>query len=227
MLTMCSDEDDDWFKVAGSAGDQITANVAYEPTEGMLEMYLYSPTNPNYSIDSDWEYPASASGALRVEHTVAGDAQPGDYRIMLVGYDWTGDTSFTNVYNLDLSVTRACANDSHEPSDLTEPEPINVGETFANLALCGETDIYVVPAGAGGPITICADFVHANGNIDMFVATDIAFANGVGFSQSTDDDERVFVNAAAATAHYIKIVMTPVGNTSYGLIVSSGNVACP
>ncbi len=230
LLRICSGTGElDWFDFPIAKGDQISANVYYDPDEGNLDLYLYGPGpgGVTSSFDYDWD-DSARSGVLHVEYTTTASSPVGDYLLKVLPYAAGTGGVYNNLYALELMVLRACVGDAYEPSSQASPATINVGNNFTNLSLCSEEDFYVIPAGAAGARTVCATFSHAAGDIDLYVSTDVEGTSIVAGAASTTDNERAVFTASASTPYYIKVTMKPsLGNTTYGLQVLNGDVTCP
>jgi hypothetical protein len=116
-----------------------------------------------------------------------------------------------------------CADDELEENDTQETaREVAPGSSYEALQVCAfDEDWYVVQLDQGCTLTVRIEFVHANGDVDMFVD------DGQGNSEisaGTDDFEEVSYTADATGPHYIGIYGFDGALNAYSMNVA---VACP
>lgn len=152
-LTLCGQQDEDWFRIALRAGDRININVETDLlAAGGLDVQL-----------RDGSGRILKSNPLLVDHSVAVAA---DYFIRVV----TADVQAR--YALHILVVRGvpCSDDTYEPNNEPSQAATLAPGTHSNLQACpGDPDWYVVDVPAGR--TIGASLTHdpLRGDLDLFL----------------------------------------------------------
>ncbi|MBJ81055.1 MAG: hypothetical protein CMH60_07040 [Myxococcales bacterium] len=237
-LMACEDEDaeDDWYSVALSPGDQLSAYVYRDNNvPGNLDFYLRGlkdDTCPTSSIDYDWDSSYSTKEYLEVTYDVPTDGQGGDYFLEIQPW-YTGWSSNENgkYYSLEVAVRKACVDDAYEPATEAAPYALSysAGSEISQQshAMCHKSDFFTISVDAAASATVCLAFTHSAGDIDLSV-TDSAGAGSV--SLGTSDTEKVVVTNSDGDAKTYTIkafAKSGTVNSSYTLSVLDGSVACP
>lgn len=214
-LTLCDEMARDWYsldlqhedraRLDGQTVDHLEADMrAYAPGGGLLDTghIGFSPEPLDFTADGSGEY---------LVEVVPVGGRSGAYRL-----------------NLASSQGEICIADALEPSNAMIASALTIGMTYSGLTLCEEEDWYVF-TGTGNSMTVCAEFTHVDGDIDLMIFDDHNPGETVmGGSVTTTDNERVSLLASSAGApYYARVWMESGGDTRYAISVSDGSVACP
>ena len=204
-----------------------------------LRLHAPGPDGINASLDSDLDDTAQL-GVLHVTHQVDEEATPGLYLLRVVPFsNITVPTQ--NRYYAEVRVRRSCIEDLLEVDDNAF---YDLGGTFPidqpNLALCNDEDWFEIDVDTGNVVTVCLNFVHDDGDIDLELYGGIMEEEGVlvgdpatleEFSYTKQDQESLTLSVppGAPTPYYIRVFLDPRDevSTTYGIQVLDGAVACP
>lgn len=242
-MTLCTDVggETDYYNVPLFAGDQITVDLYYSPSEGIPDLLFYAPgpAGLNAALDSDLTVLPTLNHK-QVSYQVPQGGLSGAYLVRVHPHQGP----FSNVYMLLTNVTRACIDDGLEPAYFSIPYALSIPPdpvVDATLKLCNDEDWFAIDTsglGATTPLTVCARFSHAAGDIDLMAFNNVAgtlaatLSNGTFLeAQSTTktDLEQLHFDAVPGTTYYLRVFLDPrdQANTSYRYWVLQGNVACP
>ena len=120
-----------------------------------------------------------------------------------------------------VSVTALCDDDGHEENDtLGSAAPIAIGGTISSLVVCsGDSDYYEIVPSSNGTLTIHADFVHANGDVDMRLFRQ-GTVSAVAASTSSNDDEDISHAVTAGTVYRLRVYGFNGAANAYSLTTS-------
>ncbi len=228
-LTVCGagDTHADWYAVGLERGDTIEASVYYTPNEADLDLYLFAYDAPGISLSSDYDDDPPQKGVLTVNYTVGPGDTVGDYLLNVSPF---GVTSNNALYGMEVRVWRACVDDNWETVDPLAPYDVTFPVTRSEpLVLCNDTDMFRFDVSSTQDITACADFVHANGDIDLILydTTNPSSPVVAGTSATKNDHEQITVPSASGQ-YVLKVYLDPRDqvNTTYTLNIVSGS-SCP
>jgi hypothetical protein len=175
-------EDDDWYAINVAAGCNVLAELAFEPSDGDLDMLLFNPGG---------QLVASASGLEDAEALNVQAGEPGLYAVRLRGGS-RDDIAYTVTMTASCPQDLECpADDAHEDNDSADqPAPLLDGVSVDGI-LCGtDADFYSVPVAQGCIADARLSFSDVDGDIDI----ELRRADGTtvqGSSRGVADSERV------------------------------------
>ena len=250
-MGICSSQggEEDFYAVGLERGDQITARVYYNPSEGGLNLKLHAPgaAGQNGVLDSDTDSATGGStGVLEVNYTTLSTDESGDYLLRV-----TPDSNPSNYYALEALVTRACVDDSLEPSPPQElgTLPKVFSSEPHDMTLCYDSDWLKLVLADTDVVTVCTQY-DLN-KIDLLLEAHDTLADseesphpeGTNISASSydrDGDQRIVLQNTTGgdETYYLRIYpsFTPMPdpfvppfpyNEDYELWLLSGDVACP
>jgi len=181
--------DDDWysFEVTQPHFTVLDASGAYSPLTGDVEMELYDSSGSLLSGFSD-----QAPGDKGLTRQLS----PGTYAIRVAG-----ENGEKPPYTLDVNFGVCPYDDDTEENDTQATAFPLASSTFA--ASC-DIDFYSVPIVAGDYLTAELDFVHDDGDVNVYLLDPAG--NAVASSLSATDDECV-THLALQTGDYAIAVM--------------------
>ena len=163
-LVQCDSDDDDFLAVELTAGDTLTATLAFEDDVNDIDVQLLD-TDGTTVLDRS----TSVLDSEEVSHTAA---TTGTYFIRVYAL---GDTP--NPYDLTVTVTEGtapediCA-DAYEPNGSSDDAPTVSPGTLTNLGLCpnddGE-DFFALDLLAGDAVTITITFDSGLSDLDLWI----------------------------------------------------------
>jgi hypothetical protein len=251
-LAICSADADerDFYSVGLESGDLVNARVHYNPNAGGLDLKLHAPgaagQNGSLATATD-DAVAGSTGLLEIEHTA--DAA-GDYILRVLSQE----TSPSQYYALEAEVTRACVDDTFEPSP---PAEIGTSLSYASsttakeMTLCYDEDWFKVTVpNATNDVTICLQYDAEK--IDLLLAVYGGVADDTSAhpeptgaalvkSEDRDGDQRVLLDRSgdnSEKSYYIRAYpsFTPAPdpfyppfpyNEPYQLWIIEGDESCP
>lgn len=249
-LRVCtaSGGEQDWYAVDLAPGDRLRGTFYSSPDDGQLDLNFRLPGPFGATSSGILEtIDGPESGArfvASIDYTVPAEGAVGDYLLQVQPQDPAGDDQFDNVYFLDLQVTRVCPEDPFEPSSQALPFALGGAADFDTLvplsedaALCRDEDWYALEVPASRTVTVCLDFVHAEGDIDLFVYDALTPVDGDGLPTSLVAQSRqniapevaTFTSPATAQTYYLRAALDvneDEKNTTYRLQVAEGTT-CP
>lgn len=218
--------DDDYYAVQLGAGDEITASLSFDHSEGDVDLRLLSgsgtPLRTSASSTNDeqitYAVPVSDTYYLRVNLFADLGSDPG------------------NAYTMQVTVVAApppvpnCNTDSLEPNNSQSNAPLIFGGTYPSLTACSSSDddFYDVYLSNGEQLTVNLDFVDAEGDLDL----EILDATGaiVASSASSTDDEQVVYTASSWGTYTVRVFLySDAGNTpgnTYDMTLGTTQTAC-
>lgn len=211
-LTLC-EEDDDWFALEMYPGETLSATLTYYGAEGDLSLELYDATGA--LLDS-----SDTSGDEEILESMSPTTQTLYLKI-------PGRPDLINGYDLTVDVASpACTDDGAEDDDdLDTAAPL--GATPVDGQICnGDEDwrTFFVPADI--ELEITADFVHANGdlNLELFGPDGSTLA----LADSVDDNEVLTLTTEMAGTYALRVFGVGRSQNNYTLsLASSLTVSCP
>lgn len=189
---------DDFYRLALTAGDQVSLTVQFIDAEGDIDAEIRDPAGT-----------IVASGTTNTDNETLTftAASTGNYVLRAFLYGDAGSTP-GNTYALSTNITGAptsCTADGYEPNDNTNTAPFLLPGTYAMLSACtGSDDYYDVDLPAG-PSTVRVNFTHTEGDIDLTLLDSTGTV--VGTSASTLNTESITFNAPAAGPYYVRVYL--------------------
>ena len=192
-LTLCGEEDPDFFGVEMEAGETLTARVAFSHADGDLDLRVLAPDGvttlaSSLSADDDEEVTATATTS-------------GVHLLRVYGYEDT-----RNTYDLTLSVATegaACHLDPYEPNQSVDAAQTLFPTIYDDLTLCGEDDpdFFGVEMEEGEKLTARIDFSHDVSNLDLSLYA----PNGRTLLERSvsNDDFELIEHIATSTGIYV------------------------
>ncbi|MCB9530706.1 MAG: pre-peptidase C-terminal domain-containing protein [Myxococcales bacterium] len=223
-LNVCAD-DEDWYRFPAGAGDTIALTLSFSHAEGDIDLQL---------VDATGAVLAGAASSTDDETLTYVAPAAATYYARVFVYADTGAT-LGNSYNLRLRITpapTACAADALEDDDTTDAATIVGDETITDLNLCaGDDDYFLLFLLEGETLTATADFVHAEGDIDLAVldaeGATLRVANGV------DDGETLTYVAPTSDLYYVRATLyrdtgsTPGNTYDVTFAIAGAPLSCP
>jgi hypothetical protein len=211
-LSIDAPADTDYFHFTASTAGAAVITVRFSTAQGDLDFAIY---------DSAQQLVNVSSGTGDVESLTLTVVPGAAYYVHVYGY--AGDTN--PAYELSVDNSGAPPADDLEPNDspsTATPLGLRGAASFTGLTIHSATDVDYFPlvAAATGTLTADLSFVHAAGNLDLFVYD--AALNLVGSSTTTTDAEHVAVPCTAGATYYV--VVTGAGgatNPSYDLQIQA------
>lgn len=204
----------DHVALALTTGGTVQAGVIWDPAEGGLRTELLSPTGSVVATAS------GQAGNRTLSHT---PTTTGTYHLRVT---LDGDPGGLVGVPYELNVTASqCPVDPYEDNDArTTPAAITLPFSAAGLGSCnGDEDWFAFPQVAGDQLRVNATFLHAEGDIDIYVVDPAG--NTHASSVSTSDNESVTTSVDETGTWYVRVRLvsdrgTVPGNT-YDLSVES------
>ncbi len=232
-ITLCAlGGEEDWFKVFLAKGDRIQAAVQYTGTLGKVDVSLFAPGPAGLNAVLQ-ETLGTDTGLSSIDYTLGDTNASGAYLLRLRPRDAAPGYVF---FSGDIS--RACVDDSLEPDAPVEVAELGSDAGPVILRLCNDADWFRLSVPATTTLTVCIEFEHQQGDIDLSVYDSISGTDDlptpggavVGISATKNDSERVVIqNAGGARTYGVQIGLDPRDDvqTEYTLRVLSGDVGCP
>lgn len=219
--TACGD-DDDWYSIASAPGCSVLAEMTQgADAVGDVDMLVFDP---------DGQLVGSSATAGNVEAVNVPAAKNGAYAVRL-----RSGSRDTVPYSLRVVSTCAadltCPTDDRLEDNDTPDVPALLNEGVAHDGiLCGvDQDWFFVPVTIGCIADARAEFVHAEGDIDL----ELYRADGVtrvGNSAGTSDSERLTKVVTEGGMRYRLFFFAAAEANDYRFIVQqtcAGQLACP
>jgi len=116
----------------------------------------------------------------------------------------------------------ACPGDALEPNDDPATAPTLAEGTYVDLVLCpGELDAYLVPLSPGENVAVAIHFQQQQGDLDLAVL-DPATQAILATSETTYDDERVFLVAPGLPQVLVAVLGYRDAGNAYSLEIATG-----
>jgi|GEM_PF-996841 len=221
-LTVCP-LDEDWYVIDVYDNSELAVDVLFDDLEGELEIQLFDSTFTSVGSNSSSGGVATASQQFSTAETA--------YVQVYSPLDLGAFTGTTYDITLDLFPQGTCIEDAFEPDNgMGEGAVITTGAAPLSLSVCdGDEDWFLTTLQAGETLQVDAGFLHAEGNLDLFL-----FDLGGGLlagSTSTDDNEVLTYTAGATdeTVHIQAILIQDLGGApgnTYFLEISGTTPMC-
>jgi hypothetical protein len=200
-LKICPN-DVDWYVLTVPANFYFDIFALYTPENGVLNMQVYADDGTTLI----------ASGEL--------DEFSAYYESELITTETTfyfliyGENGISNSYDLAL--------DMIEAPDISQIQEVTEG-SYPDQQINNVSNFYKIDLQAETTLTVSLEFLHANGDLDLYIYSDESFDVQylIAASDSTDDYEQAVANISFAGTYYIAVV--PYGQevyTSYTMTIS-------
>lgn len=180
------DMDEDWYRIDLAVGDDIQFDVQFDHARGDLDAELIGPGNVSVALSD------STTDNESVSYTV-GAGEAGTYYLKVnAKFAARNDYWVLTYLNGSGPVDPVCP-DQLENND-TQAEAVAVTDGNYGLLVCGspkDNDWFSMAMTSGETLNIDLGFVHANGNIDLFLFDDSGSTQTVAESRSTTDNESI------------------------------------
>jgi len=159
------------------------------------------------------------------ERIVLTTPQAGIYRLRVTFNEGGGDDDVAgNAYALSLALGAACTDGLEDNDAQDAAAPIVTGTRYTGLLACPvDSDWYRFDAATNRRLTVEADFLHAEGDVDLQLYD--AAGRLVAWSYSNDDDELVSYLTTAPGPYYVHVYVDYDGRATgapYALTVTDG-----
>ena len=218
-LVLCDGDEGDWYTFELEEGQSVEAIAVFDPELGAAAVTLYGPDATG--ADDPAEDEAMGDGPYVRARAQVG-AAPGTWRVRVAATE--GEAV---VYSLRLAIYDGplpldCEfDDLFEPNDTPAMAPALPADQTAEAIVCGENlDLYRLEVEAGELLNIRADFIHAEGDIDLQLRD--SAQSVVARAQSTTDNELIRYQAEASGTLFLEVSLiddSAVGNR-YELTIS-------
>jgi hypothetical protein len=197
-FTICPG-DDDWFSFALTTNETLQVDVLFSNLEGNIDLQLYNVSSTlladSASTDDDEQIIYVAPSAMTV--------------YLRVSLPQDSGSTLGNSYSMVVAAAiSTCAADSYEEND----DPMSPSVVFSfpfsetGLTSCpGDDDYYAMYLAAGDTITIDVAFLHAEGNIDVYLSDSVG--TPVATSLSTDDDEQIVYTSSGGGNYAVRVTL--------------------
>ena len=214
------DLDQDFYSIELEVGDKIRWIVDHDASQGAdLDATIYLPDGSNpvsstsTSDDEEIEFTAMVAGTYTLGVYAKGAIRT-DYRLL---------TYITPAGGMEVGPLDPACPDMFENND-TFAEAASVDEGVYNLLVCGQMptdeDWYSTTLQPGETLTVRLDFIHANGNINLFLYNDMSSTIAIDDSRTVGDFEEVTYTAAREQTLYYKVTLRSVPSNAYQMTVS-------
>lgn len=217
-LAQC-EANDDFFAVDAEPGDTLAVAIDFAHAEADLALELL---DPNHVVVAESD---TTTDDELLTYVVT---SPGDH-VVRVHLVQDGGRRAGAPYGLQISRTEPlrCAADAMEPNDtMPTAGPAALGQRYSVTACDGDDDWFVFTPPAGSPLTIDAEFTHAEGDIGLELfdaAGDLAAS-----ANSQTDDERIQITTSTG-AYRLRVHLASdagaVPGNAYALEITSSACA--
>lgn len=207
---------EDWFSLRLQPGDRVVAGLDADAGTSDLTLGLFGPAPGTGALVTP--------GTTLVDYTVPMTAASASY--LLRAATTPGHEAR---YALWASVTRSCSDDVHEPARREAPFALTMPVGLEGV-LCDDEDWFrldLSALAASTPLSVCARFVHAQGDIDLELWP--AGATAFMARSATKNDLEQIVTTITPGLYDVRIHLDPRDhvNTTYSLSVTQDSQVCP
>ncbi len=197
-LTIHAAGNDDYYAFTPNTNGVMNIEARFDNSAGDVNLFVYA--GPLHEV-------AYSVGTTNVERVALNVDAGSLYGIRVIGA--SGDTSpnYALSFSLGDDGGQGAVLDAHEPNNSRAQSTTLPSEDLIlddlNIHSAVDEDHFRWIAPATGPLLIAADFVNADGNVDLFVYN-IA-GNLVAASASAEDGEVAALDAYAGQIYFIKV----------------------
>ena len=201
-----------------------------------LDLTVTSPGGTVYRgnvglVSNLWSTSGGSSDRLNnVENVFIENPESGTYTIQVSAYNVAQDNDPAAGVNQDFSVVASmvygtCLDDFYEPNNSFAEAATPFGGTIYGLQICeSDEDYFRFYAEAGNNIQVDIDFIHGDGNLDLYLYSPSQTL--LDSSTSTTDGETVSVSGVGSTGYYFaRAVAAGTDENSYDLTTTVAGVA--
>jgi len=209
-MTACPG-DDDWYSIDITEACLLTTQVS-NFVDADVNLYLFD-TDGSTQLRSD-----TFGDVLEVVDAVS----PGSYYIKVTNDSATAISDYSM-----LSTCAVCENDAaNEPNDsYLDALVLDPGLTDGLIACPLEDDWWAVEALQDQVITVTATFLHADGDLELYMYSDPT-GSPVDSSTSSTDNEEVSYKAPANGIYYVLVKNVDASRNTYSLNVEFCTADC-
>jgi len=183
-LTLCSKNDEDWYKIALTEGEVLNFEILFSDDNGNIDLKLYD--NEGNDLKSSTSFSDNEKITFLVEET-------GIYKLKINPTDSSIDNDFLkNTYTINYSAEPfQCETDEFDANNTSETAaPLSYG-TYENLTLCNkdDEDWYEIALTAGEILNFEVLFTDDNGDIDLRLYDNEG--NRLKMSMTISDNENI------------------------------------
>jgi hypothetical protein len=197
----------DWFSFPANAGDTIDVTVAFSHAVGNLDLEIFDPSGTRVVLGNSLTDDETA-------HIVAD--RTGTWRVNV----FPGTVFAQNRYELTIQVTPyQCVEDAYEPNDTQAQAPLLEPGLLLSGQICADDpDWYAVLLAAGDELTVDLEFVHATGDLNLYLYR----SDGVQVraSTGTTDDEQIVYVAPSPGVYGVRVAGVPGAHSAYLLTLT-------
>jgi len=215
--TLCDSEqvplDVDYYEVVVPAGKSLTATIAFEPSDGDLDLFL---------ADGEGAVLATSETVNPTEEVAWSVPEQSTLYVIVVG---VGQETFHMGYTLTIALedVAACQDDPAEDNDTPATAKLLTGDSVQGAICPGDPDWWRVALQCGEEVTVTLD-TGGTGDLDvgLWVPGD-ATGDPLGSSATEDAIETFTVDAVPASGDYPLLVVgypASVGQGTYTLGVT-------
>lgn len=218
-LRVCSG-DDDWYAIDADPGQEITANIEYDPSVAPVDMRVLEETDfgaPIAGPTSGTSSPKTLTWETTRQQTFYLET-------------YTSGGSFNNFYNLQVDKTNlgTCEDDSYDTGGSSNDSASNAVSVSApglevSRRICdSNVDWYKIDnVTTGRNFEAFVNYDYSIGDVDLTVYGPNDSTTSVGSSTTTNDDDSVLVTDPAGGTYYIKVEPKNPARVDYDLLVYS------
>lgn len=212
-LTVCGvNRDDDWFTTTLAAGETITIDLTYSPSEGNVDLDFYS----DRATGSPTQVSALNTGTEQIVYTTARDQQVA----------WRARTNLSSditPYTISYSISgpTACSDDAFEDNDVaTNATPVSVPGLYGALNKCeDDEDWYEIVVPANSSAEVFANFEYDEANLDITVYESDGTTVVESGTSTTDDESVIISSRPSETTYLVQIDTVERGRVRYDLLL--------
>ncbi len=200
-LTIC-EGDEDWYKIESevNSGLEIDVNYTHVTSECDIDVKLYKMVNGELSQVDSSVY-STGRETVYVRNTATAET----YYIKVYGYKSNCDAP----YSLTANIFNGCIDDEEnysvaEQDDVKEEaKSFNLGTSYNRMICDYDDDWYQYYFNAGDYIKITLDFIHSDGDLDVFLYnSDSTLLKG---TYGTNDQEVINYEITSDGNYFIKV----------------------
>ncbi|MFT5204091.1 MAG: hypothetical protein ACI9C1_003497, partial [Candidatus Aldehydirespiratoraceae bacterium] len=195
----------DWYSIPVVAGQTIDADIEFSHAVGDLALGLFTPGGTQVESEN------TATDNEAFSHVAT---ESGNYGVLVLA-----PLSEQNAYDVTLSA--ACTDDVYEDNDTqATATPLVNGVAVNGRACTSDDDWFSISATAGELITVVADFVDADGDIDMRLFD--PSGTQIDISATTSDGEAITRTAAVTGTYALRVYRFNGGENEYSVSLTTG-----
>lgn len=189
--SICPAGEVDRYRFNLEAGNVFTLDLNFAHEQGDLDLFVTGPGG----------YTATAQEAESPEQVVGVAPAAGEYTVAVTPFPTQTGTNPDYSLTLTVRAQDACQNDDFEPNETAAAALPLAGALEQPLQICLEDrDFFTTQLTVGQEATFLAEFVHADGDIDMKI-TSPSGQEWTGVS--SNDNEEIRIPVVPETGRYV------------------------